>query len=180
MARQALATWKAEIVLREEGRVKNAYLRRLGRSALGLAAPSLAGAAAARILPHFVPLTDAQPLGRLSVYGNFALLLVGCAAGVWLSFGARRTRWQFEDLAVPESDRVEPGVRVALAAAATATVGLLLVTGVVDVTLGGVSAAAFVGRGDLALVIGVLCGFSERSLSGALGEQAAKLILTRG
>lgn len=180
LARQALSAWKARIVLSEEGRVKNEYLRKLGKSALMVAVPSLLVAWLTRTLPEIVGIADRQPLGSLSTYSNFALLLAGCALGVWLSFGARRTAMRFEELVSPEADRLDSSNRLLLAAAATGTLGLALVNGVLDLTLGKAAAATFAGDGGLALLLGILCGFAERTLGRTLGSQAEKVLPKSG
>jgi len=162
---RALSSLKAEITSREGGRIKNQYMKVLGRWALIVGGPALLlglGAAFA---------VQDQPLVR-----NFLFLWAACMAGVWVSFGARKTVFSFEDLHIPEEDRMEPLVRLVFAGLLTIIVSLLFSTHAIEVTMGAIKSSDLEKRSDVAFLIGMLCGFSEKALSSQVGKQASALL----
>jgi hypothetical protein len=110
---------------------------------------------------------------------SFLLLEAGCMAGVWVSFGARKTVLAFEDLHILEQDRLEPIVRLIFAGLLTLILGLLFSTQAIEVTLGAIKSAEFVNHPAIALLFGLLSGFSEQALSAQVGKQAANLVSPR-
>ena len=162
---RALAELKNEITAREGGKIKNQYMKILGSWASGIALPFLT---AGLILYFNYP--------TLIILANFFFLWTGCMAGVWLSFGSRKTFFRFEDLHIPEEDRMEPVVRLFFAGLLTVTIGLLFSLSAVVVTLGSISTEQINTSLRVALVIGLLGGFSEQALSTAVSKQAATLL----
>ena len=165
LAVRALSSLKAEIVAREAGQVKNAYMRRLGWTALLFAVPAIAAAVWLSSFHH-----------DLLMLSNFLLLWAGCMVGVWLSFGARKTVLRFEELHVLEQDRLEPAIRLLFAGLLTLLLGLLFHLKVLEVNFGGASSSALADNWEIALVVGALAGFSEQLLSPAITKQASALI----
>ena len=84
-------------------------------------------------------------------------------AGVWLSFGARKRHFKFEDLQILEQDLLEPFVRLFFTGLLTLVLGLLLSTKILVIALGSVESWQFTQDSSLALLIGILSGFSEQS-----------------
>lgn len=165
---RALASLRADVTAREGGRVKNQYMKVLGLRALWCGVPALLlGIGVAFALPDL-------PLLR-----NFLFLWGGCMAGVWLSFGARKTVFSFEDLNIPEQDRMEPLIRLIFAGLLTMIIALLFSTHAVEVTLGAVKSSDLEARSDVAILIGMLSGFSEKALSSQVGRQASALLSTK-
>ena len=163
----ALATYQADIVAREGGRIKNNYMKKLGLYAFGLCLPS--------ILIYLLFLYQKYvPINLLTVC--FFALWGGCMAGVWLSFGARKTTLKFENLHILEEDLLEPVIRLFFAGFLTLTLGLLFYNEVVSVTLGKMVTTNISKEINVALLIGVFCGISEQALSTTITEQAAKLL----
>lgn len=165
LAGRALAALKAEVTVREAGRVKNQYMKRLGLRAVLLGAPAL-------LLGGVLLLwADLDP-----ALSHFLFLWAGCMAGVWLSFGARKMRLAFEELHVLEEDRLEPMVRLVFAGVLTLFLGLLFATGMVAVVVGEVSTAAVNTDVRVSLLIGLACGLSEQVLSTKVTQQATRLL----
>ena len=163
VARRALADLKKEVVAREAGNVKNRYLKNLGQMAL--------------ISAGFVSL-----LGCLLwvVAGdnkttNFCYLWLGSMIGIWLSFGSRKTQLTFDELAIPETDRLEPLIRLILAGLFTCLFGLIFVLKLVVVTIGEVKSFQIADNHALAILVGAFCGFSELALPSKFASQAARL-----
>jgi hypothetical protein len=161
VARLALVQLRAEVIAREAGNVKNQYLRRLGQRAAWFAAPAV-------IVGTILYLW----LG-VNPYSSFCALWTGCMAGVWLSFGARKTVLGFEDLSIPETDRLEPSIRLIFAGLLTLILGLLFFKKAIIVTVGSVDTSELGVDIPVALIVGCLAGFSELALPGRVAKQAA-------
>ena len=165
LAQRALQALKAEITDREGGRVKNRYMKRLGISAITVGLPALT---VALVLLSWFP--------NASLFSNYLLIWTGCSAGVWLSFGTRKTALQFNELHVVEKDRLEPYVRLFFAGLLSIVMGLLFSTRAVVVDFGQVSTAAARSNPEIALRIGIMCGISEQVLSPRVAKQATQLL----
>lgn len=164
---RALATFKADVIAREGGRIKNNYMKKLGLNALLLCLPSII--AICLFLYSKYPFIDLETVCFFALWG-------GCMVGVWLSFGARKTTLSFESLHILEEDRLEPVIRLIFAGLLTLTLGLLFTTEVVSLTLGKLLTTNISKDLRVALLIGIFCGISEQALSITVTEQAAKLL----
>ena len=122
-ARGDLLRYRAEFTVREAGLVKNRYVRRLGSACLVVA---VLAAVAYGVVRHNTQWTLAF------AFRNFFLLAAGTAVGTWLSFSLRRVVLTFDDLAVLEEDRLDPGLRVLFMVGLVVVVGLLFWTGAVS------------------------------------------------
>jgi len=161
-AKAALAMLRDEVVGQYAPEVKNRYMRRLGMTALGVAAPAcLLGVLLALVRVHD------------GVLGAVVWGWVGCAGGVWLSFGMRKKEFGFDDLVRPEEDRMEPVIRLLFACLLTAMFMVLLALGAIEVRVGGLSSSGLLTNSWLAWVVGGLCGFSELTLPQKVANQAA-------
>jgi len=165
VASRALVTLKSQIVAREGGRIKNQYMKRLGVAAAMLGIPALVGSIA---LLMFNP--------AATRFAGYLFIWVGALVGAWLSFGTRKVRLQFEDLHILEQDRLEPLVRLIFSGLLSLIMGLIFATGAMEVTLGTITTAQFVGDAEVAILIGVLCGFSEKALSAQIASSAVKIV----
>jgi len=165
LSAHTLTELKNEIVVREGGRVKNKYMKRLGLNAILIGCPLLI---VALILNWLAP--------QLQIYKNFSLLWFGCMAGVWLSFGARKVCFRFEDLHIPEEDRLEPFVRLCFAGIITIIFGLMFSTGAVEVKVGGILLADFTNNSQIALLLGMVLGFSETVLPSILASKTSAFL----
>lgn len=165
LSAHTLTELKNEIVVREGGRVKNKYMKRLGLNAILIGCPLLI---VALILNWLAP--------QLQIYKNYFLLWFGCMAGVWLSFGARKVHFRFEDLHIPEEDRLEPFVRLCFAGIITIIFGLMFSTGVIEVKAGGILLADFTNNSQIALLLGMVLGFSETVLPSILASKTSAFL----
>ncbi len=173
VASGALAALKNEITAREAGKIKNRYMRDLGKQAAYLGGPALLVAVAMHV---YIFLTKRTDWPNFVVLINFLFLWSGCMAGVWLSFGARKTILRFEDLHIPEEDRLEPKVRLVFAGLLTLIVALLFSLKAVVVNLGSISSDQINTSIKMALLVGALGGFSEKALSSAVAKQASHFL----
>jgi hypothetical protein len=164
LAVRALSSLQNEILSREGGLIKNGYMKKLGGWAIGLALPALILSVIGRVLD--------SP----SAVVGFPLLWVGCMAGVWLSFGARKVTLTFQELGMLEQDRLSPAIRLVFAGILTMAIGLLLATGTVLVQIGRLSSTDFESNAKVALLIGLLCGISELALSAKVSQHAKEVL----
>jgi hypothetical protein len=176
IAAAALASFKQGILLTEGGARKNRYLKDLGKFAVLFAALPLLVAVVLRYgVPCFWTLSScAKTVAALLT--NFSLLWSGAMLGAWLSYGLRTEVLTFEELVLPEEDRLEPLVRLLFVGMLAMVLGLALYIGVLDISFGKVSSRQFIHRTALALLLGVLMGASERALSGQVTKLAGNLL----
>ncbi len=165
LAARALASLKHEILAREGGRIKNQYMKVLGKYALAFGVPVLILAVLVNIF-----------FNEQTLLQSYLFLWVGCMAGVWLSFGSRKIELKFEELNVLEKDRLNPSIRLIFAGLLTIVVGLLISTESVVFELGGLSTSQFQTNIQVALLIGILCGISEQVLSTKISQHASDFI----
>jgi len=164
-AHQALIVLRDQITAQEGGRIKNKYMKELGWKAL-LIGPGL-------LLVYVVISLFHQLDG---VFKSYLFLWAGCMAGVWLSFGARKRQLRFEDLHILEQDRMEPLVRLIFAGLLAVIFGLLFSSKMVVIKFGSVESWQFTEQMELALLFGILIGFSEQILPSTVGSKASELL----
>jgi hypothetical protein len=166
LATLALSALQQEIVDREAGVVKNAYIRKLGVWA--------ASVIIVTALLYWIA-DQLQQDSVLHQQRQFFVLIGGCAVGTWLSFSMRRVILGFRDLAILEDDRLDPGIRVVFVIGLTIIIGLLFSTGMVVITIGDFN-TKFPWGGSTALLIGLLCGVAEKGLSSTVSQRASEFV----
>lgn len=175
LGRLALDGFRAEFVAQEAGRIKNSYVRSLGAAAIVAALIALA---------IFALIYGAATDAGARSYGNFLLAAVGAAVGSWLSFSIRKVTLSFEELAVPETDLLEPGLRIIFVILLTTIVLLLFWTGAMNIEIGTLktgelrSTTTSLPMGAIALLVGAFCGLSERALATAVSGRSAAFVGT--
>lgn len=174
-AHEALRRLQTEIVEQEAVLVKTGYMTWLARITAYVAAPALVVALVAPVTQRFTWLNATNGLLTRGHVTCLSLLVAGCAVGVWLSFGARKTTLTFDDLRVLEKDYLGPKTRIGFAELLTLTLGLLFAARVVVVDLGVINTANVFTSPLTALIVGLLCGFSEQALSSQIAKRAKGL-----
>lgn len=165
IAKVALNELRSEFTAQEAGRIKNRYVRKLGVAA---------GIFAAIFITAYVAIYYSKwPWGEL--HSSFLLAAAGAAVGTWISFSVRQVTLSFDDLLLTEDNSLDPTFRVLFVIALTWTACLLFWTGVFNLEIGSLrtSADALQKTGAVALLIGILCGLSERALATAISGRAA-------
>lgn len=165
LAIRALVSLKHEILAREGGRIKNQYMKELGKTSLLFGLPVL-------LLAVIVN----QYVNDLRTLQSFLFLWVGSMAGVWLSFGSRKIELKFDELNILEKDRLNPSIRVIFAGLLTIVIGLLICTKAVVFEFGGLSTNSFLENIEVPLLIGVFCGLSEQVLSNKVAQHASEFL----
>lgn len=166
LAMRALHSLKQEILAREGGRIKNQYMKELGKTSILFGLPIL-----------LLAIVVTQYANDLEILQSFLFLWVGSMGGVWLSFGSRKIELKFEELNVLEKDRLNPSIRVIFAGLLTIVIGLLISTKAVVFELGGLSTNSFIGSVEVSLLIGVFCGLSEQVLSNKVAQHASEFFV---
>ncbi len=165
LAMRALSSLHNEIVAAEGGRIKNEYLKILGKWALALGLPALSTA------------TVIEQFGcDLHAIKAFLLLWTGCMMGVWLSFGARKIVIQFYELGILENDRLNPPMRLVFAGAITVAIGLILSKQFLVLEAGKFSSKDLTDDFQTPILIGIFCGLSELALSSKLVQHASDFL----
>jgi hypothetical protein len=165
VAESALNSLKNEVVDREAGRVKNAYMVKLGVWALIFGAIGF--------VLHFIAGLNCPWIPQEAhIYRNFLLLWSGCMIGVWCSFASRKVVMTFFDLTRIEEDRVDPPLRLIFSGLLTSILGLIFITGFANIVVGTFEGAKFLQDGAVALLIGALSGMAEMALPGAIMQRA--------
>lgn len=170
-AARALQNLKDEVLINEAGVVKNKHLLELGYWALYFTL----GAVALGLAFHGMAERGWLPKVNTRLLGQFCYAWAGAMAGTWVSFGYRKAQFTFEDLGRPEADYLWSSVRLIFTGLQTVIIGLLLVLEIVNISFGKISTAHFATSVELAVVIGLLCGFSEQTLPSAIAKQASAI-----
>ncbi len=168
-AQAALLSLQAEVVDREGGRVKNAYMLKLGLWAAGSALLSTS-------LFFIFEAHPTWPPRELLNYRYFLLLWAGCMAGAWASFATRKSVLNFFDLAIVEEDRTEPALRLVFSGVLTVFLALIFTTGLANVIIGGFHASDLIRSGSTALLTGAFAGLAEKALPAAILKRAEEFV----
>lgn len=163
IATRALMTLKEEIVLREAGRIKNKYLKELGKFCLGMSIPS--------ILIVLYSLFFFMPVELFC----FGMLWAGATIGVWLSYAYRKTHMRFEDLTLVEKDHLEPPIRIIFVGLITIILGLILLKQGLVIDMGQITTKDIGTDPITAYIIGSFCGFSEQVLPSKFAKRVASI-----
>lgn len=168
LAQESLNQFKEEVVVREGGRVKNAYVRVLG---FWSAALSLAFLGAWIGVQH-------SASAWLIMHGSFLLAAMGAAIGTWISFSVRRVQLTFHELLLLEEHSLDPPLRVIFVVGLTMVACLLFWTGALNIAIGSLNTEphTFINAGSTALLIGLLAGLSERGLATAISGRSAAFV----
>lgn len=164
LGRRALAQLQDQVVAAEGAIVKNRYMKQLGFRALLIALPATAAALALRAF-SVLPSVEA-----------FLYVWAAAMAGVWLSFGSRKTVLGFFDLHILEEDRLEPTLRLVFAGLLALLAGLLFSTKMATLTVGQLDFSEFESDARLALLLGAFAGLSEKLLSQSVAKKAADML----
>ena len=163
----SLDNLQEEIRLRESGRVKNQYVRRLGIWAMSFIIPLAIVYLIARhgaLFPEWI--------GKKR---EFVTLIAGSMLGTWLSFAIRKVELRFSELSIVENDQLDPPIRLLFVAGLTLVVGLIFSTKLATITIGGFD-THFLTTGTHALLIGLFCGIAEHSLAPTVGARASEFV----
>lgn len=176
VASPMLAQLQRDILDMEAPIVKTGYMTWLARVAAWFVIPAFLVVALARLSASWTFLDGVPSVLSRQQIECVALLVAGAAVGVWLSFGARKPGFTFNDLLVLEEDFLGPKTRIGFTVLLTLVLALLFTTGFLAISVGQVSTEQVLSNPVVALVVGILCGFSEKSLSSQVSAQAGRIV----
>lgn len=152
MAMISLEKLKAEMLLVEGKRIKNQYMRRLG-----ITATILAGIIG-------VITSVCYAITKMNAFSMIGYTWLGAMAGAWVSYGARKFRLAFEDMALIEKDMLEPVIRLIYIGVCALIFELFLSCGIATVTVGSITTKGLTSDIQTQILIGVLCGLIESKI----------------
>lgn len=170
-AERKLELFKNAFVQREADRVKNHHVKALGFWAALFAGLFMILAAFMQLLVKSEIAGNLVGADLLTDAQNFLFLAVGACVGTWLSFTLRKVELGFDDLILLEPDRLNPTARIIFVVLLTCVIGGILQLQWVTVSFTQNPLTPADGFGP-ALLLGILCGIAERSLSGAVVSRA--------
>lgn len=165
-AARKLELFKDAFVQREADRVKNQHVKALGFWTARFIAIFLILATILEIAIREGIMSDL--INQFKITQNFMFLAIGASVGTWMSFTLRKVELGFDDLVLLEPDRLNPAARIIFVVILTCVIGGILQLGWVTITFSDSKALAPDGGVGHALLLGILCGIAERSLSGAI------------
>jgi hypothetical protein len=168
-ANSLLEGFKSDFVSLEGDFVKNRYVEKLGTHALAIGTLFW--------LPYVVLDLFRVHHGFFHTYKSFLLLAAAACAGTWLSFSLRRVTLGFADLANLEEDRLKPTMRLLFVIGLTWVIALFIAARIIDFKIGEVPLTAnLLHSGLIAVLMGVVCGISERALASVVSKRSDELI----
>lgn len=177
VARGVLSAVTAELIDDEAGRIKNGHLIKLGLYAIAYSTVCFVLYTTIYLFPAggFVNGLKSMRVDP-PLLASFAVLLLGCFVGVWLSYAMRKSAFTLIDLTRTEEDRLAPELRLVFAGLLAMIIGLLFALGFVEVRIGDVSFTDIKSSPMLALLVGLFCGISELALPASIGTRAQSFI----
>lgn len=169
IASDALRSFEHDIVEREAGPIKNAYMRKLGLWAAGFGGSALAAYFVLETFPNFA-------LPQIQAYRGMLLVWTGCMIGAWASFATRKVNISFADLTKLEEDRIDPPLRLMFTGILTLVLALIFTTGMADVEVGSFRASMLLSSGSVAMLLGAFAGLGEKALPSAVSSRADQVI----
>jgi hypothetical protein len=159
-----------DFFVREAGRIKNMYVRRLGGWT--------AAAAIVLILAYIGFYTRHFTSDWGYEHKSFLLAACGAAIGTWASFSVRQVQFTFDDLVMIEEGSLDPPMRILFVIVLTMAACLLFWNGAINIEIGNLKTQSepFRHSGSIALLIGLFCGLSERALATAIAGRAAAFV----
>lgn len=155
---------KHEVLIGEGARIKNLYMKKLGKVA------SLFSAILFLLFLIDKFLLNTQAMSCISLIG------IGTFSGAFISFGARKFDIRFEELSIPEKDMMNPVIRLLYTFIATLIFSLLLFSGVVELKIGSLETASLLTSPVIQLTIGAVCGLIESRIGVNVYNRATSII----
>lgn len=175
LAKRALEQIKIEITNNESGKIKNKYLKALGKKALLFGLPMLC---VGLLFDYLFCNCTLKGYGCINIKDLTSLVILwsGAMMGVWLSFAITRTTIGFNDLTILEKDRLEPSLRLLFTGLLAIIFGLLFIKKVFVISLGGLVSSEISNDLISAFLLGVILGLNEKILGNSLTKKTSGLL----
>ncbi len=160
-ATETLEKVKHEILITEGIRIKNNYMKELGRAILIVGIPSVL----------FYLVSCINPKMKM-----YILVWLGSMIGVWVSFGARKFNIKFHQLSIIEEDFMSPFIRIIFVGICSIIFALFINTGIIMVNFGNFSTVEIKNIKELQILLGILCGLVESKLGKNIHQKAEEII----
>lgn len=165
LAHLSLESLKQEILLVEGQRIKSRYMKILG---LGVVISILACWILYVILSLFF---------EVSVLSSYFFVWSGAMIGVWISFGARKTTFQLDDLSILEKDNMDVYIRLPYIGTCALIFLLLLDSNIFSFEIGNMSSSNLEESIEIQLLIGIIAGLLESKLGSSIYEKIQGLAI---
>jgi hypothetical protein len=168
LALKSLNSLKAEMILVEGARIKNEYMKNLGKNMLILSSFMLI----IMLIAYFI-FKYFHIISPISMYG---LAFIGALLGTWVSFGARSFKITFEQLSLLEEDMMSPWIRLLYIGVCSIIFMLFLNTQLISISVGSISTTTIKTNCEIQMAIGVVCGLVESKIGINLHKKAVNLL----
>lgn len=180
IASKALEQLKAEVVDHDGQLIKNRYARMMGYMA---AADAFLGAYLyAAIKCNYWPWFLGAQLGCLGLTDvdlvslrSYMFAWGGALAGAWVSFIWRQSIIAFNDLGRIRPNWITAQIRLLYTAIQTLVIGVLMHLQMIAFQVGRFDTVEFATNSLVALLVGVLCGYSEKLLPLVIASKASTM-----
>jgi hypothetical protein len=155
-ARASIEQMKMELSNREGRGIKTRYLVEMGWMCL---------ASAVLTMLLFLTADNWRILvTEIAALKHYFAVWAGAMVGLWVSYAVRRSEVSYEELATMDRRTTEAGIRVIFVGLVASTFALFLSTSLIDLSIGGLDLNDFRSSAEIALLIGIIAGFSEQTL----------------
>lgn len=178
-ARQELSDWERSLAMTYGPALKTGRMHALARAVIGILAVCLL------IGLSMTYYRNGDALGMVSRAGvpgvdpilvrNLAAAFGGSSCGMWLAYAVRRDQLTLDDLTLPV-DRYGALTSCFIAGSLAAVVMLGMASGIVVVSVKGLSTEILMSDTNSAALFGVFIGFAERKVADALRKKADSLV----
>lgn len=165
LAQKYLESLKHEILMVEGQRIKSRYMHLLGVGAV-------ISIAACWVLYWILSL-----ITEISALDRYFFVWSGAMIGAWISFGARKTTFQLDDLSVLEKDNMDIYIRLPYIGLCALVFLLLLDSNIFSFEIGNISSDKIDDSVEIQLLIGVIAGLLESKLGSNIYEKIQGLTI---
>ncbi|WP_208597144.1 hypothetical protein [Planococcus maritimus] len=165
LSQNSIDLLKHEILLVEGHRIKNRYMKILGWSAIVSIVVCWAVYAILTSITNITPLV------------GYFIVWSGAMVGTWISFGARKTTFQLDDLSVLEKDNMDIYIRLPYVGICALIFLLLLNSNIFSFSIGDTSSESIAERAEFQLLVGVIAGLLESKLGSRIYEKIQGLTI---
>lgn len=176
-AEEELRQFKDKVVAHAGQLIKNRYAQILGWMAFVNAAFAAGIYAAIKGWPLLLDFLTRVGMNALDLIWLRSHMFAWCGAmaGAWVSFVLRNENIAFADLGRINPSWKAAQIRLLITAIQTLIIGLLMHKQVLSFQIGGFDTRKFPEEAIVALLVGVMCGYSEKTLSLVINSKAADL-----
>lgn len=157
LAFKSLKQLKEEMIINEGQRIKNEYMKLLGKRILILTISILIG--------YLIFISIFNLNNIISNYlAMYSITFVCSLIGTWISFGARNLSISFKQLSVIEDDMMNQWIRLLYIGICSVILITFLTTDIIKINIGTISSSNIKESFEIQASIGFICGLIESKL----------------